>query len=143
MRYHFKIHKETKGYWAECLELPGCHSQGDSVNKLEKNLSEALHAFLDEPADSKQLVPLPNYKLKGRGIREVPVEPRMAFAVLLRNVRLSHGLTQKALADRLGFKGLYSYQRLESAKTANPELQTIAKIKKEFPEISLDEILSS
>jgi len=42
MYYHFKIHKEPDGYWAECIELEGCVTQGDSLDELQKNMEEAL-----------------------------------------------------------------------------------------------------
>ncbi len=35
MKYHFKIHKEGKGFWAECLELEGCITQGKTLNKVD------------------------------------------------------------------------------------------------------------
>ena len=64
MNYHFKIHKEKKGFWAECLEIPGCLTQGDSIKELEFNMQEALSLVLDEPEDSKIIYPLPNSKFK-------------------------------------------------------------------------------
>lgn len=46
MEYRFKIHKEGNGFWAQCLELPGCVTQGDSLEKLFANMQEALSLFL-------------------------------------------------------------------------------------------------
>ncbi len=46
--------------------------------------------------------------------------------------RIRNHLTQSQVAKRLGFKNLYSYQRLESSKTANPSLLTIALLKSIF-----------
>ena len=48
MNYHFKIHKEKKGFWAECLEIPGCLTQGDNINQLQANMHEALSLMLDD-----------------------------------------------------------------------------------------------
>lgn len=50
-------------------------------------------------------------------------------------------MTQREAAKLLGMKNIYSYQRLESGKTANPELLTLVKIKKVFPEIDLDDVV--
>ena len=47
-------------------------------------------------------------------------------------------LSQKEVADMIGLKNLYSYQRLESPKSANPALLTISKIKQIFPDLKLD-----
>jgi len=141
MYYHFKIHKEEDGYWAECIELKGCVTLGNSFNELEKNMKEALNLYLDEPDNSDVTFPLPNKKIEGEDIVEVPVNPKIAFALMLRMLRKQKGLTQNEIARMLGMKNIYSYQRLERSKQANPSLITLAKIKKVFPELNVDEIL--
>ena len=60
MKYHFKIHKEKDGFWAECLELPGCFTEGDTKEELFANMQDALNTYIEEPEDSKHLAPLPN-----------------------------------------------------------------------------------
>ncbi|MDZ4676935.1 MAG: type II toxin-antitoxin system HicB family antitoxin [Oligoflexia bacterium] len=143
MKYHFKTHKEGKGYWAECLELSGCMTQAHSIEELKKNMEEALNLYLDEPADSKLLLPLPKRNLRGQNITSIAVNPQIAFAFYLRHLRLSHKMTQKEVANKMGFKNLYSYQRLEISDTANPQLSTLVLIKKVFPEFDIEEILSA
>jgi antitoxin HicB len=143
MHYHFKVHKEGRSHWAECVELRGCYTQGVSMEGLQKNMKEALNLFLDEPAESKLVLPLPKQMVKGKNIVRISVEPRIALAFCLRQLRLSHHMTQKEVANKMGFKNLYSYQRLESSKTANPEFSTLLQIKKVFPEFDVDELLSA
>ncbi len=143
MKYHFKIHRERKGFWAQCLELEGISTQGDSKEELQKNMHEALNLFLDEPPDSKVIFPLPRSIPKGSSIVAVEVEPQIAFAFYLRRIRLKRGMTQKDVAKLMGYKNLYSYQRLEKAKTANPELSTLVQIKRLFPELDLEDILAA
>jgi antitoxin HicB len=138
MKYHFKIHKEKKGYWGECLELKGCVSQGNSLDKLKKNLGEALNLYLDEPENSRLLFPLPKGRMKGRNIISVDVEPQIALAFLLRMERLKQRWTQKETAKRVGIP-LYSYQRLESSRTANPEWKTLIKLRQVFPKLNLNQ----
>ena len=53
--------------------------------------------------------------------------------------KIKHKLTQKQIASMLGMKDIYSYQRLE--KSSNPKLTTLARIKKEFPDFDVDEII--
>lgn len=142
MKYHFRVHREGKGYWAECVELEGCRTQANSRRALDRNMREALNLYLSEPEDSSVVVPLPRREVRGLGVAEVAVDPNVAFASYLRSLRLTHGLTQRQVADKLGMKHLYSYQRLERAKTANPELGTIVALKEVFPEMSLDELLA-
>ena len=139
MRYHFKVHKEKKGYWAESLEKGlGVTTQGNSLAELNRNLKEALDLALDEPEDSKWLPPLPNAALKGRNVLEVSVDPKIAMATLVRMTRMQQGLTQKEVAMRMGIKTLSTYQKLESSKTANPEWTTLVRLKRVLPLFPLD-----
>ena len=143
MRYHFKIKKESKGYSAACIELPGCVTQGNSREELLANMEEALNLYLDEPADSKTLSPLPRKRVNGKLIVEVAVQPRIAFSFALRMTRLKLKLTQKEAAARIGINGsLNNYQRLENSITANPVLETLVQIKRAFPDFPIEQIAS-
>ncbi len=142
MRYHFRVKKEGRGYWAQCVELEGCRTQGDTREELDENMQEALNLYLDEPEDSRAIYSLPKRSVGGKNVVEVQVEPKVALAFQLRMLRLRKHLTQKQAADLIGLKGLYSYQRLESSKTANPEYVTLVRIKKAFPEFDLEKLVS-
>jgi predicted RNase H-like HicB family nuclease len=142
MIYHFKIHKEHKGYWAECIEIDGCSTQGDSVEELLINAAEALNLLLDEPENSQAIFPLPNAKQKNNSnIFEVEVDPSVAFAFLMRRTRLLMGLTQNEMKEVLQFKTLFSYQKLERSKYANPTLKSLKRIKDSLPEFPIHQIL--
>jgi predicted RNase H-like HicB family nuclease/DNA-binding XRE family transcriptional regulator len=137
MKYHFKIHREKNGFWAECLELDGCITQADNREELYRNCEEALNLFLEEPGDSKIIFSLPNDLLSDeKDIIKIQVEPEIALAVLLRNYRINSNMTQRQVAEMLGMKNIYSYQRLE--KKSNPTLNIINKIHTIFPEIELN-----
>jgi predicted RNase H-like HicB family nuclease/DNA-binding XRE family transcriptional regulator len=137
MNYHFKTHRGKKGYWAECLELEGCVTQGDTLEELNTNCKEALNLYLEEPDDSQIIFSLPNDSLDNeKNIIKIPVDPEIAFAVLLKNYRLNSNMTQKQVAKMLGMKNIYSYQRLE--KRSNPTLTIINKIHTIFPEIKFN-----
>ncbi len=46
------IHVEPEGgYWAEVPELPGCFTQGATLEELYKNLAEAIASHLEFPDD--------------------------------------------------------------------------------------------
>lgn len=143
MFYNFRVHKETKGYWAECVELKGCVTQADSYNVLLKNMEEALNLFLDEPETSVMVFPLPKKNIAGKFIVKVPVNHKIAFAVKMKIYRAGKGLSQRQAADLLGMKNIYSYQRLESTKKANPNLSTIARIKSIFPDFDIEDVFKS
>ncbi|MDR1909205.1 MAG: type II toxin-antitoxin system HicB family antitoxin [Spirochaetaceae bacterium] len=137
MHYHFKLHKEKNGYWAECCELEGCLTEGDTLEEVNHNCKEALDVYLYEPDESERPFPLPDESLKDKkNIIRVMVEPQRALAILLRNHRLNAKMTQKQVAELLGMKNLYSYQRLE--KKSNATLHLINKIHTIFPEIKLE-----
>jgi len=50
------IHKaEEGGYWAEVPSLPGCVTQGETLDELKANLREAVDLWLsvdDQPTES-------------------------------------------------------------------------------------------
>ena len=142
MRYHFKVHREAKGYWAECVELNGCITQADTKKELYQNAEEALNLYLDEPESSKEIFPEPRKGIRGKEVIEVHVNPKIAFAMALRQERIKNNMTQNQVAKKLGLKNPYSYQRLESSKTANPSLMTIAAIKSIFPDLNFDLLLA-
>jgi len=38
---------EEGGFWAEVPSLPGCRTQGDTMDELKSNLREAVELYLD------------------------------------------------------------------------------------------------
>ncbi len=143
MKYHFKYFKDIRGgYWAECLELEGTRTEGVNKKHLFKNMREALDLTLSEPPDSRLIFPPPNPRLKGRNVVAIEVDPSVAMAMTIRQLRLKNELTQVAMKQRLGIKHLSNYQRLEDPNRANPEWKTLLMIKKAFPEFRLDPLLA-
>ena len=105
-------------------------------------MQEALNLYIEEPEDSKKLAALPDDSISpSRSIIEVPVDPSIAFAFLMRYNRIKHGLTQQQAAAKMGFDNIFRYQRLENKK-CNPTLRMLSQIKKGFPDISIDSALS-
>jgi predicted RNase H-like HicB family nuclease len=46
--YTVVIHEEpTGGFWGEVPALPGCYSQGETVDELLQNLREAIAGVLE------------------------------------------------------------------------------------------------
>ena len=50
MKYTIIIHRDEQegGFWGECSELPGCYSQGESIEELMKNIREAVELYLED-----------------------------------------------------------------------------------------------
>lgn len=47
MKLKVLVHEdEKKGYWAEVPSLPGCFTQGDSMEELIPNIYEAVEGYL-------------------------------------------------------------------------------------------------
>lgn len=47
-KYAVMIHREPEGgFWAEAPALPGCYSQGETVDELMENVREAISGGLD------------------------------------------------------------------------------------------------
>ena len=47
MKVKIIVHKaEESGYWAEVPGLPGCFSQGETLEETENNIREAIEGYL-------------------------------------------------------------------------------------------------
>ena len=58
-----RIVKEIKGdphyYYGQILELDGCHSTGDTLEELYKNLDEVLEMYLETLIENDMPIPEP------------------------------------------------------------------------------------
>ncbi len=139
MKYHFKIHRESGGFWAECLEIPGCMTQGDSKDELFANMQEAINTCLEEPEGGAFLAPLPDDSYTpSRSVVEVRVDPEIALGFMVRRHRIQEGMTQKEAAKNLGMKNIFSYQRLE--RRCNTTVGMLGKLLVLFPLLSLNKV---
>ncbi len=51
MKLKVVIHPaEEGGFWAEVPALPGCFSQGETIEEARANIREAIECHLDAPA---------------------------------------------------------------------------------------------
>jgi predicted RNase H-like HicB family nuclease len=52
MKIHAIVHKaEEGGYWAEVPSLPGCATQGETMEELKENLCDAIAGYLSVSLD--------------------------------------------------------------------------------------------
>ncbi|ELR99284.1 type II toxin-antitoxin system HicB family antitoxin [Gloeocapsa sp. PCC 73106] len=49
---------EEGGYWAEVPALPGCITEGDSMDEIINNLEDAIKGWLEVANQSQKLDPL-------------------------------------------------------------------------------------
>ena len=59
MEYTVIMHPaEEGGYWAEIPALPGCYSQGETLEEVIKNVKEAVESHVDALKQDNQVVPV-------------------------------------------------------------------------------------
>ena len=138
MIYFARLHKENEGYWTEFPELNCPGSEGSTREEVYENSKEALEAVLESLFDRKCEIPPPKFR-SGKGWLAINVDDTIAIPIILRQLRLAHGLTLKQMAKRLEIS-YQSYQALETLRRANPTIKTLRKVADAF-EIPLAEIL--
>ena len=58
MKIKVVVHKaEEGGYWAEVPAIPGCATQGESVEELLKNIHDAIEGCLSVDVESAKSTP--------------------------------------------------------------------------------------
>ncbi|MBI2499069.1 type II toxin-antitoxin system HicB family antitoxin [Candidatus Woesearchaeota archaeon] len=59
-RYNIIIEKDEEGWYvSEVVELPGCHTQGKTIDQLVERTKEAIKAYLEteeEPEINEEFV---------------------------------------------------------------------------------------
>ena len=54
--YTVIVHEaEEGGYWGEILELPGCVSQGETMDEFRQNIREAMEAVLESESQTSRI----------------------------------------------------------------------------------------
>ena len=61
---------EDGGYVVVCPSIPGCYSQGDTVEEALANIREAIELCLEDMADRGEEVPDPSSTLIGSVVVE-------------------------------------------------------------------------
>ncbi len=126
IRYQALIEKDGSRYSVSFPDLPGCFSSGDTRDDAAENAREALSLYLEEARDPKWDVPKPNARKSRRYVWLRPFVD-VAIPLMIRQARLSHGLTQTQLAKRLQIT-LQQLQKLETPGRSNPTVKTLAAI---------------
>lgn len=67
--YDFKVFiepdEEAGGYVVSCPSLPGCYSEGDTIEEALKNIEEAILLCLEDMREQKLPIPNPTGTLIG------------------------------------------------------------------------------
>ena len=62
---------------------------------------------------------------------DIEIDPGLAFALWLRNARMSRNMTLAEVAEKMGIK-YQVYQKLENPRMTNPTLKTLKKLESIF-----------
>lgn len=54
MKYPVTVHQSAYGYDVHCPLLPGCHSQGKSLEEALANIKDAIKTYLEMISEEQQ-----------------------------------------------------------------------------------------
>ncbi|HID26774.1 MAG TPA: type II toxin-antitoxin system HicB family antitoxin [Methanosarcinales archaeon] len=67
MEYTILIYQaEEGGFWAEVPALPGCYSQGETIEETMENIKEAIESHIVALKEEKQEIPSERELVIGR-----------------------------------------------------------------------------
>jgi predicted RNase H-like HicB family nuclease/DNA-binding XRE family transcriptional regulator len=115
------------------VESPGFYdgimTYGDTLDNAKAMAKEAVTGLLETYLEYGDTFTIPSKEAADWYDIELP--PSLAFAMWLRNARLSRNMTLADVADKMGVK-YQVYQKLENPHTANPTLKTLKKLERIF-----------
>lgn len=57
-----QVHDEYGSYWAQVLEMPGCRTEGDTIDELMKNMYEVAELYLEVLEEDDRIDSLPSQR---------------------------------------------------------------------------------
>ena len=121
-------YSKTDNCWY--VESPGFYegivTYGNTLEEAKIMAAEAVTGLLETYLDHGDKFIIP----KGGASKEwfgIEIAPGLAFALWLRNARISRNMTLADAAEKMGVK-YQVYQKLENPRTANPTLKTLKKL---------------
>jgi antitoxin HicB len=121
---------DDKSYLVEFPDLPGCLTEGKTLEEAQHNAKEALTGYLASLFERNLKIPEPSAN-KGKGVYPIEPEAKVAIPILLKRLRETRKLTQGDVAKVLGIS-YQAYQRLEKPGKSNPTLKTLERLAKVF-----------
>src|SRR5208282_1763235 len=118
-----KYLSEDKTYLVEFPDLPGCLTEGTTLEEAKQNAREALTGYLASVFDRTIKIPDPS-DIKGKSVYHIEPEPEVAVPILIKKLRETRKLTQGDIAKVLGIS-YQAYQRLEKPGKSNPLLKRL------------------
>jgi predicted RNase H-like HicB family nuclease len=63
MSYRIRLLETEEGWAVSCLDLPGCHSQGESRDEALENIREAIALWLEVEAEEAGVISVETLEL--------------------------------------------------------------------------------
>ena len=106
MRYFAKLTKQPEGgYCVSFPDLDGCLTEGDTLAEALDNAAEALNLWLESVCDPDYTFTLPTAKRRrGKNYYPIEVEPQLARAIVLKQLRESCDLQLADAAKAVGMR---------------------------------------
>ena len=118
------------------VESPGFYegyvTYGKTLEEAKTMAMEAVSGVLESYLEHGDKFTIPK-KRTSPDWYEIEIKPGLAFALWLRNARISQNMTLADVAEKMGVK-YQVYQKLENPRTANPTLKTLKKLEEIFGE---------
>ena len=112
------------------VESPGFYegymTSGNTLEEAKNMAAEAVSGLLESYLEHGDRFSIPKGK-SSSGWYGIEIEPGLAFALWLRNARITRNMTLAEVAEKMGVK-YQVYQKLENPRTANPTLKTLKKL---------------
>jgi DNA-binding XRE family transcriptional regulator/predicted RNase H-like HicB family nuclease len=130
VQYHAVVTRDGRASVAEFPDCPGCHTQAAPGEDILLCAREALEGWLETHLVLGRVPPLPSSKARrapaGQRSIMVPVSAPLAARLQLRAARHRAGLTQEALARKVGV----SQQQIAGLESpdANITLGTLLRV---------------
>lgn len=129
--------KKSKADHAECLflefiDIPDAFTQGLTMDELIENGRDVLSLTIKCMLEDNEEIPAPSkFEQHSNDILYIELYPEIAIPLMLKNLRIKTGKTQKEIAQRLGVS-YQTYQKMERGKRVNPTLKTLERLAEVF-----------
>ncbi len=126
LKYPAKItNAKEGGYLVEFPDLD-IMTEGETLKEAKEMAQDALTGFILASYDINKEIPNPS-KLEGENIYYIAPESEVALPLLIKQLRLQKGLSQKQVSEAIGIK-YQTYQRFENPATFNATIKTLKRI---------------
>jgi len=127
VEYYARITTQTEGgFLVQFPDLPGCLTEGDTIEAALVNAAEALSGWLFVAVKENQDVPAPSVH-HGRNYHRVEPDLDVTVPLLILWTRKKRGLTPYQMAEALSVSQ-QAYRKLEIPGKSNPRLKTLSRL---------------